>query len=68
MRLARVRGKPGQDTCRDGMEIARGKGKLRAKKPAPSENQYRELRRMRDRGAASMNGLADIFAVSKSVT
>ena len=45
---------------REGMKIARAKGKLRGKKPKLSEKQHRELRRMYDTG-----DLADIFTASR---
>ena len=50
---------------REGMKIARAKGKLRGKKPKLSEKQHRELRRMYDTGDYSISDLADIFTVSR---
>ena len=50
---------------REGMKIARAKGKLRDKKPKLSEKQHRELRRMYDTGDYSISDLADIFTVSR---
>ena len=50
---------------REGMKIARAKGKLRGKKPKLSEKQHRELRRMYDTGDYSISDLADVFAVSR---
>ncbi|WP_238937985.1 helix-turn-helix domain-containing protein, partial [Sulfitobacter geojensis] len=50
---------------REGMKIARAKGKLRGKKPKLSEKQHRELRCMYDTGDYSISDLADVFAVSR---
>ena len=50
---------------REGMAIARAKGKLRGKKPKLSDKQHRELRRMYDTGEYSISDLADVFAVSR---
>jgi DNA invertase Pin-like site-specific DNA recombinase len=50
---------------REGMAIARARGKLRGKQPKLSERQHKELRRMRDTGDYSISGLADLFAVSR---
>ena len=50
---------------REGMKIARAKGKLRGKKPKLSEKQHRELRRMYDTGEYSVSDLAEVFAVSR---
>ena len=50
---------------REGMKIARAKGKIRGKKPKLSEKQHRELRRMYDTGDYSISDLADIFTVSR---
>ncbi len=50
---------------RDGIKIARAKGKLRGKKTKLSEKQHRELRRMYDTGDYSISDLADVFAVSR---
>ena len=50
---------------REGMKIARAKGKLRGKKPKLSEKQHRELRRMYDTRSYSISDLADIFTVSR---
>lgn len=50
---------------REGMAIARAKGKLRGKKPILSDKQHKELRRMYDTGEYSISDLADIFSVSR---
>jgi DNA invertase Pin-like site-specific DNA recombinase len=50
---------------REGMKIARAKGKLRGKKPKLSDRQQRELRRMYDTGEYSISDLAEVFSVSR---
>jgi DNA invertase Pin-like site-specific DNA recombinase len=50
---------------REGMAIARAKGKLRGKQPKLSEKQQKELRRMHDTGEYSINDLAELFSVSR---
>jgi DNA invertase Pin-like site-specific DNA recombinase len=50
---------------REGMAIARAKGKLRGKQPKLSTRQQRELRRMYDVGAYSISDLAELFSVSR---
>ncbi len=50
---------------REGMAIAKAKGKLRGKKPKLSEKQQRELRRMYDTGDYSISDLAELFQVSR---
>lgn len=50
---------------REGMAIARAKGKLRGKKPKLSERQQRELRRMYETGDYSISDLAELFSVSR---
>ncbi len=50
---------------REGMAVARAKGKLRGKKPKLSEKQQRELRRMHGTGDYSISDLAELFAVSR---
>jgi len=50
---------------REGMAVARAKGKLRGKKPKLSPKQQRELRRMHDTGDYSISDLAELFAVSR---
>ncbi|GHE73612.1 invertase [Camelimonas fluminis] len=49
---------------REGMAIARAKGKLRGKKPKLSDRQQKELRRMYDTGEYSISDLAGVFSIS----
>lgn len=50
---------------REGMAIARARGKLRGKRPKLSDKQQRELRRMRETGEYSISDLAELFSVSR---
>lgn len=50
---------------REGMAIARARGKLKGKQPKLKERQARELRRMHDSGEHSISDLAEIFSVSR---
>ena len=50
---------------REGMAIARAKGKLRGKQPKLSEKQQKELTRMHATGDYSISDLAELFAVSR---
>jgi DNA invertase Pin-like site-specific DNA recombinase len=50
---------------REGMAVARAKGKLRGKKPKLSERQQKELRRMYDTGNYSISDLAEVFSISR---
>lgn len=50
---------------REGMAVARAKGKLRGKKPKLSERQQKELRRMYDTGEYSISDLAELFSISR---
>ena len=50
---------------REGMAVARAKGKLRGKKPKLSERQQKELRRMYDTGDYSVSDLAELFSISR---
>lgn len=50
---------------REGMAVARAKGKLRGKKPKLSDRQQKELRRMYDTGEYSISDLAELFAISR---
>ncbi|QUS37352.1 recombinase family protein [Falsirhodobacter algicola] len=50
---------------REGMAIARAKGKLRGKQPKLSEKQQRELIRMHATGEYSISDLAELFSVSR---
>ena len=50
---------------REGMAIARAKGKLRGKQPKLSEKQQKELTRMHASGDYSISDLAELFSVSR---
>ena len=50
---------------REGMAIARAKGKLRGKQPQLSDKQQKELCRMHDTGKYSISDLAELFSVSR---
>ena len=50
---------------REGMAIARAKGKLRGKSPKLSDKQQKELRRMHETGDYSISDLAEVFTVSR---
>jgi len=50
---------------REGMAIARAKGKLRGRKPKLSTRQQQELRRMHDTGDYSVSDLAELFSISR---
>jgi DNA invertase Pin-like site-specific DNA recombinase len=50
---------------REGMAVARAKGKLKGKKPKLSSMQSKELRRMYDTGDYSISDLGDLFQVSR---
>ena len=50
---------------REGMDIARAKGKLRGKQPKLSDRQQRELCRMHATGEYSIDDLAELFSVSR---
>lgn len=50
---------------REGMAVARAKGKLRGKQPKLSVKQQRELRRMYDTGDYSIRDLGELFTVSR---
>jgi DNA invertase Pin-like site-specific DNA recombinase len=50
---------------REGMAIARSKGKLRGKQPKLSDKQQRELRRMHETGEYSISDLAELFSISR---
>jgi DNA invertase Pin-like site-specific DNA recombinase len=50
---------------REGMAVARAKGKLKGKQPKLSEKQQRELRRMHDTGEYSISDLSELFQVSR---
>lgn len=50
---------------REGMAVARAKGRLRGRSPKLSERRQRELRRMYDTGEYSVSDLAEVFSVSR---
>ncbi|NJO36363.1 MAG: recombinase family protein [Sphingomonadales bacterium] len=50
---------------REGMAIARAKGKLRGKQPKLSEKQQTELCKMHTTGDYSISDLAEVFSVSR---
>ena len=50
---------------REGMAIARAKGKLRGKQPKLSDKQQKELCRMHGTGKYSISDLAELFSVSR---
>ncbi len=51
---------------REGMAIARARGKLRGKQPKLSDRQQRELCRMHATGDYSISDLAELFSVSRA--
>lgn len=50
---------------REGMAIARAKGRLRGRQPKLTTRQQQELRRMHDTGDYTISDLAELFAVSR---
>ena len=50
---------------REGMAVARARGKLKGKQPKLKDRQARELRRLHDAGQHSISDLAEIFGVSR---
>jgi DNA invertase Pin-like site-specific DNA recombinase len=50
---------------REGMAIARARGKLRGKPSKLSDRQQKELRRMHDTGDYAIGDLAELFSVSR---
>ena len=50
---------------REGMAVARAKGKLRGKQPKLSERQQKELVRMHGTGDYSIRDLAEVFSISR---
>ncbi len=50
---------------REGMAIARAKGKLRGKQPKLTDKQQKELKRMHGTGEYSISDLAEVFSVSR---
>ena len=51
---------------REGMAVARAKGKLRGKQPKLSPKQQTELKRMHETGDYSISDLAEVFSVSRA--
>ncbi|WP_019813105.1 recombinase family protein [Saccharomonospora saliphila] len=51
---------------REGMAVARAKGKLRGKQPKLSKKQQAELRRMHGTGDYSINDLAELFSIGRA--
>lgn len=51
---------------REGMAVARAKGKLRCKQPKLSAKQQRELVRMSGTGEYTIADIAEVFAVSRT--
>ena len=50
---------------REGMAVARAKGKLRGKQPKLSDRQQREVCRMHETGEYSISDLAELFSISR---
>ena len=50
---------------REGMAVAKAKGRLRGKKPKLSDRQQRELWRMHGTGDYSISELAELFSISR---
>ena len=50
---------------KEGMAVARAKGKLKGKKPKLSDRRQTELRRMYDTGDYAISDLAEVFDVSR---
>lgn len=50
---------------REGMALARARGRLKGKQPKLSDRQQKELRRMHDSGDYSISDLAELFSVSR---
>ena len=50
---------------REGMKIARAKGRLRGKQPKLSDKQQEELGRMHGTGQYTMSDLAELFSISR---
>jgi DNA invertase Pin-like site-specific DNA recombinase len=50
---------------REGMAIARARGRLRGRQPKLSDRQQKELRRMHDTGEYTISDLAELFSVSR---
>lgn len=50
---------------REGMAVARAKGRLRGRQPRLSPKQHDELRRMHDSGDYSITDLGELFSISR---
>jgi len=50
---------------REGMAVARAKGRLKGRQPKLSTKQQAELRRMHDAGNHSITDLAEVFSISR---
>lgn len=50
---------------REGMAVARAKGKMRGRKPKLTDRQQKELRRMYDTGDYSISDLAELFSIAR---
>ena len=50
---------------REGMKIARAKGRLRGKQPKLSDKQQKELGRMHGTGQYTISDLAEVFSISR---
>ena len=50
---------------REGMAVAKAKGRLKGKKPKLSDRQQRELWRMHASGDYSISELAELFSISR---
>ena len=50
---------------REGMKIARAKGRLRGKQPKLSDKQQKELSRMHGTGQYTISDLAELFSISR---
>jgi len=50
---------------REGMAVARAKGKLKGRQPKLSKKQQHELVRMHEAGGHSITDLADVFSISR---
>jgi DNA invertase Pin-like site-specific DNA recombinase len=53
------------ERTREGMAIARAKGRLRGRQPKLSAKQQAELRRMHKSGDYSITDLAELFSISR---
>src|SRR5690554_6555227 len=63
--LAEFEADPIRMRTREGMAIARSKGKLKGRRPKLSTRQQQELKRMYDTGDYSVSDLAELFSISR---